>query len=198
MFDPFFTTKEVGKGTGLGLSMVYGFIKQSRGHIKIYSEVGCGTSIRLFLPRAAGETQTEATAQPPPMPRGHERILVVEDDDQVRAGIARQLRSLGYVVSDASDGTTGLAAFEAAPQPFDLLLTDVVMPGPLNGKALAEEVTRRHSQTRVVFMSGYTEDAIIHQGRLDPGVFLLSKPFRKGDLAQIIRQALDGPGDSGL
>ena len=193
VFDPFFTTKAVGKGTGLGLSMVYGFIKQSRGHIRIYSEVGLGTSIRLFLPRAAGEAQNEASAPSPPMPRGCERILVVEDDDGVRAGIVRQLASLGYEVADASDGAAGLAAFDSAPEPYHLLLTDVVMPGPLNGKALAEQVARRWPKTRVVFMSGYTEDAIVHHGRLDPGVLLLDKPFRKGDLARIIRQALESP-----
>lgn len=103
----------------------------------------------------------------------------------------RQLRSLGYTVVDAPNGTAGLAAFEAAPQPHDLLLTDVVMPGPLNGKALAEEVAKRQPTIKVAFMSGYTEDAIVHQGRLNPGVLLLSKPFRKSDLAKMVRHALD-------
>jgi len=192
VFEPFFTTKELGKGTGLGLSMVYGFVKQSKGHIKIYSEVGRGTSIKLYLPRSIGQQEEPAARQGPPMSRGSERILVVEDDAQVRAAVMRQLQSLGYITSEAPDGEAGLAAFEAASQPYDLLLTDVIMPGSINGKALADEVKRRWPVTKVVFMSGYTENAIIHHGRLDAGVFLLSKPFRKSDLAQIVRRALDG------
>jgi PAS domain S-box-containing protein len=194
VFEPFFTTKEVGKGTGLGLSMVYGFIKQSNGHIKIYSEVGRGTSMKLYLPRSEGIQEKAAPRQTLPTPGGSERIFVVEDDPQVRAGVLRQLHALGYAASEASGGTAALAAFEAAAPPYDLLLTDVIMPGPLNGRALADEVTRRWPKTKVVFMSGYTENAIIHHGQLDAGVLLLSKPFRKSDLAHIIRQALDGSG----
>ena len=196
VFEPFFTTKEPGKGTGLGLSMVYGFIKQSNGHIKIYSEVGHGTSIKLYLPRNDSDQKEAAVRQSLPMPGGSERILVVEDDSQVRSSVLGQLQSLGYAVVTASDGMAGLAALETAPQPYDLLLTDVVMPGRLNGKGLAEEAIRRWPKTKVVFMSGYTEDAIVHQGQLDPGVLLLNKPFRKIDLAQILRQALDGPDNS--
>ena len=195
VFEPFFTTKDVGKGTGLGLSMVYGFIKQSNGHIEIYSELGRGTSIKLYLPRCDDVREQTDVRQSPPMPGGTERILVVEDDPQVRAGFVRQLQSLGYVVDQAPDGTAGVSAFQAASQSYDLLLTDVVMPGPLNGKALADEVTRRWPTTKLVFMSGYTENAIVHYGRLDPGVLLLSKPFRKSDLAQIVRRALDGASD---
>jgi CheY-like chemotaxis protein len=184
----------MGKGTGLGLSMVYGFIKQSNGHIKIYSEVGRGTSMKLYLPRSEGIQEKAAPRQTLPTPGGSERIFVVEDDPQVRAGVLRQLHALGYAASEASGGTAALAAFEAAAPPYDLLLTDVIMPGPLNGRALADEVTRRWPKTKVVFMSGYTENAIIHHGQLDAGVLLLSKPFRKSDLAHIIRQALDGSG----
>jgi PAS domain S-box-containing protein len=195
VFDPFFTTKGL-EGTGLGLSMVYGFIKQSNGHIKIYSEVGRGTSIKLYLPRNDGQARETATRQSPPMPRGSERILVVEDDGQVRAGVVNQLKDLGYAVTDASEGAAGLVAFEAAPQPPALLLTDVVMPGPLNGKALADEVIRRWPKTKVVYMSGYTESVVVHQGRLGADVLLLSKPFRKSDLARMLRQALDGPDES--
>jgi PAS domain S-box-containing protein len=194
VFEPFFTTKGVGKGTGLGLSMVYGFIKQSKGHIKIYSEIGRGTSIRLYLPRSDGAQEEIESRRSPSIPRGAERVLVVEDDPQVRASVVRQLQSLGYAVVDVSDGPSALAAFEAAAQPYDLLLTDVIMPGPMNGKMLANEVAIRSPDTKVVFMSGYTENAIIHQGRLDGGVLLLSKPFRKQDLAEILRQALDGTG----
>jgi len=194
VFEPFFTTKGIGKGTGLGLSMVYGFIKQSNGHIKIYSEVGRGTSMKLYLPRSDGGLENVAPQPSLPMPGGIERILVVEDDSQVRAGVLRQLQTLGYAVTEAIDGAAALAAFEVAEPPYDLLLTDVIMPGPINGKALANEVASRWPKTKIVFMSGYTENAIVHHGRLDADVLLLSKPFRKSDLAQIIRLALDGSG----
>jgi PAS domain S-box-containing protein len=192
VFDPFFTTKGAGKGTGLGLSMVYGFIKQSMGHIRVVSELGRGTCFTLHLPRDDSARAEPAVRQAAGIVGGHERILVVEDEAQVRASVVQQLQSLGYVVSQAGDGTAGLAAFEAAATPYDLLLTDVIMPGPLNGKALAEAVVERWPATKVVFMSGYSEDAIIHGGRLDAGTLLLSKPFRKKDLAQIVRQALAG------
>src|SRR5439155_105866 len=143
-----------------GLSMVYGFIKQSNGHIKIYSELERGTSIKLYLPKIAGRQEEAAASQGQPLPRGNERILVVEDDGQVRASVVNQLQSLGYAVSEAPDGMAGLAALEVASQPYDLLLTDIIMPGPMNGKALADEVARRWPTTRIVFMSGYTENAI--------------------------------------
>ncbi|MDP2332707.1 MAG: ATP-binding protein [Reyranella sp.] len=188
VFDPFFTTKEVGKGTGLGLSMVYGFIKQSKGHITIHSEVGRGTTFRLYLPRSDSVQEGEAVEQPLPIPHGTERILVVEDEQQVRASVVAQLQSLGYTVTQASDGTAGLAAFAAAPQPYDLLLTDLVMPGTLNGRALADEVVRRWPRTKVVFVSGYAQAML--SGDHAPGP-LLSKPFRKRDLALVVRQALD-------
>ena len=191
VFEPFFTTKEIGHGTGLGLSMVYGFIKQSHGHIKVYSEVGRGTSLKLYLPRVVGDGKMPAPVDDLAFPRGGERILVVEDDPQVRNGVVRQLKSLGYAVDEAGDGTTGLAAFTAAKPAFDLLLTDVVVPGAISGRALADEVARRWPGTPVVFMSGYTEEAITHQARLDPGVHLLAKPFRKRDLARMIRSSLD-------
>src|SRR5476649_2158860 len=196
VFEPFFTTKGVGKGTGLGLSMVYGFITQSDGHIKIESEVGRGTSFKLYLPRNDGPKEETVVRQTSALPGGTERILVVEDDAQVRSNVVHQLQSLGYVVSHAPDGTAGIAACEAAPQPYDLLLTDVMMPGPLNGKRLADEVKRQWPATKIVFMSGYAENAIVHNGRLDDGVILLDKPFRKADLAQIIRQVLYGADSS--
>jgi PAS domain S-box-containing protein len=191
VFDPFFTTKESGKGTGLGLSMVYGFIKQSNGHVRVYSEVGRGTTFKLYLPRIEGVHEEAEVWEKAPLPRGVERILLVEDEPQVRSSVAQQLRSLGYDVSEASDGASGVTACAAASQPFDLLLTDVVMPGALNGRALADEVARRWPVTRIVFMSGYTGGAIVQHGHLDPGVTLLSKPFRKADLAKTIRHALD-------
>ena len=157
VFEPFFTTKQVGKGTGLGLSMVYGFIKQSNGHVGIYSELGQGTSVKLYLPCSEGMVVEAVVRDRSPIPKGSECILVVEDEPQVRASIVRQLRSLGYTVAEAEDGTAGLAAFEAAEPPFDLLLSDVIMPGPLSGKLLAAEVARRWPAARIVFMSGFTE-----------------------------------------
>ena len=193
VFEPFFTTKDVGKGTGLGLSMVYGFIKQSNGHIRIESEVGRGTTFELFLPRHQGaEQETAVAAKRIALPAQAERLLVVEDDDQVRDNVVRQLQSLGYVVTQASDGTRGIAAFEAAGQPFDLMLTDVVMPGPLNGKQLADEVRRRWPATRILFMSGYTENIFARDGGAASGIRMLAKPFRKKDLALMVRETLDG------
>ncbi len=190
IFEPFFTTKASGKGAGLGLSMVYGFIKQSNGHISVTSEIDHGTIFRLLLPRFAGPVP-EMTARPStPVVGGGERILIVEDNPQVRASVVRQVQSLGYAVTDAEDGAAGLAACEAAPRPFDLMLTDVVMPG-MNGKALADAVAPRWPTTKIVFMSGYTDNVLGKSGENDGNVRLLSKPFRKSDLAQMIRQALD-------
>ena len=193
VFEPFFTTKKLTKGTGLGLSMVYGFVRQSKGHIRIDSVVGRGTTVKVYLPRKDGIASQEAQAPKDiSLPRGTERVLVVEDDAQVRAGVVQQLQSLGYAISEAGDGSARVAAFETAAEPFDLLLTDVVMPGPLNGKALAEVVARRWPRTRIVFMSGFTEDAFTRSGRLKAGLLLLNKPFRRTELAQMVRRALDG------
>ena len=188
VFDPFFTSKGPGKGTGLGLSMVYGFIKQSAGHIMIYSEEGCGTTIRMYLPPAAG---TSAAAEPEPAPvieGGHETILVVEDDQLVRDYVLTQLRSLGYVTLDAANATEALAIANGGHS-FDLLFTDVIMPG-INGRQLADEMARVKPGLKVLFTSGYTENAIVHHGRLDEGVLLLAKPYRKSELAIMIRKAL--------
>ena len=193
VFEPFFTTKETGKGTGLGLSMVYGFIRQSSGHIKIYSELGIGTSIKLYLPVSGAVAEPVTKGRSPSPPRGIERILVVEDEPLVRASVVQQLQSLGYAVVEAADAMTGLAALVAAEGQCDLLLTDVVMPGGMNGKALADEVSLRWPAIRIVFMSGFTEGAIVRHGRLDKEVLLLNKPFRKAELAQLVRRALDGP-----
>ncbi|MBY0319995.1 MAG: response regulator [Reyranella sp.] len=190
VFEPFFTTKPVGKGTGLGLSMVYGFIKQSRGHIRIDSEVGRGTCITLYLPRSVPRQKEVAPAQRPRVAQGNERILVVEDDTGVRRSIVAQLKRLGYATEEAPDGAAGLAALVAAP--YDLLLTDLVMPGPMNGKLLGEEAKRRWPTMPVIVMSGYAEEAITPQGHVDPDVILLSKPFRMADLAATVRHALDG------
>ncbi|CAN5918471.1 hypothetical protein BH11PSE3_BH11PSE3_24140 [soil metagenome] len=192
VFEPFFTTKEDGKGSGLGLSMVYGFVKQSNGQIDVQSELDRGTSFKLYLPRFDGAFEESAVRKSQPAIGGTERMLVVEDDPRVRANVVEQLQSLGYAVSEAADGPAGLAALEAEPSPYDLLLTDVVMPGPFNGKGLADRVAVRWPTTKIVFMSGYTDDALSRHGQLDAGIRLLSKPFRKKDLALIVRQTLDG------
>jgi CheY-like chemotaxis protein len=148
--------------------------------------------VRLYLPRSR-EAASTAASPAADMERGTERILVVEDDSRVRTGVLEQLESLGYEVTGTADGVAGLAAFEAAQQPFDLLLTDVIVPGPLNGKALADEVRRRWPGTRLVFMSGYSENILSTHGRLETGVLLLNKPFRKHELAKMVRTALDAP-----
>jgi PAS domain S-box-containing protein len=192
VFEPFFTTKDVGKGTGLGLSMVYGFVKQSGGHIKIYSEEGFGTTIKLYLPRATEQTQPMADAAPTsPHATGHETILVVEDDRMVRDYVVAQLQSLGYVATAASNAAEALAILDGGVAP-DLLFTDVIMPGGVDGRELADQALRRQPSLKVLYTSGYTQTAIVHHGRLDPGVLLLAKPYRKIDLARMIRKALDG------
>lgn len=188
VFEPFFTTKEVGKGTGLGLSMVYGFVKQSDGHIKIYSEEGHGTSIKLYLPAAAGSADAPVPVAVPAQGAG-ETILVVEDDALVRGFVIAQLQSLNYRTVAAADGRAALEYVESG-QPFDLLFTDVVMPGGMTGRQLADEVTKRQPGTKIHYTSGYTENAIVYQSRLDQGVMLLSKPYRKSVLAGIVRLAL--------
>ena len=191
VFDPFFTSKGPGKGTGLGLSMVYGFIKQSAGHIKIYSEEGHGTTIKMYLPPGKTPTAVGEGVTPATIEGGHETILVVEDDRLVRDYVLAQLHSLGYVTLQAANAAEALAMV-AAGKPFDLLFTDVIMPGKMNGRQLADELMKTRPDLKVVYTSGYTENAIIHHGRLDSGVMLLAKPYRKSDLARIIRKALSG------
>ena len=190
VFDPFFTTKEVGKGTGLGLSMVFGFVKQSGGHVKIYSEVGHGTSVKLYLPRSSGTqdtaAETQATSQ---IQGGHEVVLVVEDDTLVRKYVMTQIASLGYATLEAANAAEALKIIDDDAE-IDLLFTDVIMPGGMNGRQLADEAMRRRPRLKTLFTSGYTENAILHHGRLDPGVLLLAKPYRKPELARMLRVAL--------
>ena len=190
VFEPFFTTKEVGKGTGLGLSMVYGFVKQSGGHIKIYSELGHGTTIKLYLPPARGQTEAPPAA-PAAALHGNETIFVVEDDAMVRNFVATQLQALGYQTLTAADGPAALAIVDKG-EPFDLLFTDVILPGGMTGRQLADEMALRRPGMKVLYTSGYTDNAIVHQGKLDPGVLLLSKPYRKSQMASMIRRALKG------
>jgi PAS domain S-box-containing protein len=190
VFNPFFTSKGPGKGTGLGLSMVYGFVKQSAGHIMIYSEEGHGTTIKMYLPPATGALPVAEPTPAPAVEGGHERILVVEDDKLVRDYVLAQLHSLGYVTLDAANATEALALVHTG-HAFDLLFTDVIMPG-MNGRQLADEISKVRPGLKVLFTSGYTENAIIHHGRLDEGVLLLAKPYRKSDMAVMIRKALAG------
>jgi PAS domain S-box-containing protein len=190
VFDPFFTTKEVGKGTGLGLSMVFGFVKQSGGHIKIYSEEGHGTSVKLYLPRAT--PLDRGVAEQPTLPaieRGHEVVLIVEDDALVRKYVVTQVGSLGYTTLEASNAAEALRIIDNTAT-IDLLFTDVIMPGSMNGRQLADEALKRRPALKTLFTSGYTENAIVHHGRLDTGVLLLAKPYRKSDMARMIRLAL--------
>jgi len=183
VFEPFFSTKPEGKGTGLGLSMVYGFVKQSGGHIKIYSEPGDGTTVKLYLPRALGEEEQELIAPSGPAKGGTETILVVEDDEDVRTIVVATLSDLGYRVLTARDAQSGLAVIESGV-PVDVLFTDVVMPGTLKSPEMAKLAKASNPDLVVLFTSGYTENSIVHGGKLDPGVELLSKPYT--------REALDG------
>ena len=188
-FDPFFSTKSEGKGSGLGLSMVYGFVKQSGGHVKIYSEIGEGTTIRLYLPRAMESEDVEVTVDAGPITGGTETVLVVEDDGEVRATVVEMLTDLGYRVLKAVDAQSALSVVESGVQ-IDLLFTDVVMPGTLKSPELARKARERLPEIAVLFTSGYTENSIVHGGKLDAGLELLSKPYTREALARKFRQVL--------
>ncbi|MBI4081591.1 MAG: PAS domain S-box protein [Candidatus Lambdaproteobacteria bacterium] len=191
IFEPFFTTKERGKGTGLGLSTVYGIVKQMGGNIWLYSEPGHGTTFKVYFPAvAAPAARATQPARPTPAPQGRETLLVVEDDPGVRGAICRILRNHGYTVIEARDGAEALRLCEAHPGPIRLLLTDVVMP-KMSGRELAQAVQGRWPATRVVYMSGYTDDAIVRHGVLEEGMVFLEKPFTEQTALRKIRQALD-------
>ena len=196
VFEPFFTTKRENRGTGLGLSMVYGFVKQSGGHVKVYSEVDQGTTIKMYLPRSLDAIEPEERSPAHTVDSsGSETILLVEDDELVRRHVNGLLKSLGYRVLVASDGHSALGLLDSHPE-VALLFTDVVMPGGMGGKELADHALDRRPDLRVLFTSGYTENSIVHHGRLDPGVMLLSKPYRKAELARAIREAIGDQGDN--
>jgi PAS domain S-box-containing protein len=189
-FEPFFTTKSVGKGSGLGLSMVFGFTKQSGGHIKIYSELGEGTSVKLYFPMMRSTQQVNYQPTQESLPEGGtEHILIAEDDDLVLKHLEGQLRSLGYQVTAVTSGPDALKALKAHSD-VELLLTDIIMPGGMNGRELADQARAMYPKLKVLFTSGYTENAIVHHGRLDPGVDLLSKPYDRLKLATKVRQVL--------
>ena len=196
VFEPFFTTKPRGEGSGLGLAMAHGFVKQSGGHVRIYSEEGEGTTVKIYLPRM---TQAEENATPsgkpeqvapPPRAEAHETILLVEDNEGVRLYARDVLVDLGYLVHEACDADQALR-FVAKKPPIDLLFTDVVLPGSLTGRDLADRMRQRYPNLPVLYTTGYTRNAIVHQGRLDPDVHLLNKPYTQQDLALKVRELLD-------
>jgi signal transduction histidine kinase len=193
VFEPFFTTKEAGRGSGLGLSQVYGFMRQSNGHVTVYSELGEGTTVRLYLPRHAGpdgEAEQDANLQPHPA-AGHDQVvLVVEDDADVRANTVMMVEQLGYRVIGAADGAAALRELEGHPA-IRLLFTDIGLPGGLNGRELADKARERRPGLAVLFTSGYARNAVVHHGRLDPGVEIIGKPFTFAALGARIRRLMD-------
>jgi signal transduction histidine kinase len=200
VFEPFFTTKPDGKGTGLGLAMVFGFVKQSGGHVKIYSEPGQGTTVKIYLPRAMKAVSAVATRTSAPidLPRGSATVLVVEDEAAVREIACAILSDLGYRVLEAADGEEGLRMFGLHAAQVDLLLTDVVLPGKVRGRDLSESIAVIRPEVKVIFMSGYTENSIVHHGRLDDGVHLIGKPFKRELLARKVAEVLGSPATAGI
>jgi CheY-like chemotaxis protein len=192
LFEPFFSTKGVGQGTGLGLSTGYGIVKQSGGHISVYSELGRGTTFKIYLPQVEAPARISAARLPVPnLPQGTETILLVEDDPALRAMSATLLKRLGYTVLTAANGVEALRVqHERGPRQIDLLFTDVVMPH-MSGRELADRVRALYPATKILFTSAYTENAIAHQGGLDQGVMLIQKPFTPFALANKLRAALD-------
>jgi CheY-like chemotaxis protein len=190
IFDPFFSTKEVGQGTGLGLSMVFGFVKQSGGSVEVRSAEGRGTTFRIYLPKADASVLQPSAQDDPPVQGGHETILCVEDDRKVRDYVTIQLGSLGYQVIAAANADEAIAIINDGAA-FDLLFTDVVMPGSMNGRQLAETVMAGRPSLRVLFTSGYTDGALPLQGRVGHGIPLLTKPYRRAELARMLRRCLD-------
>ncbi|WP_288428039.1 PAS domain-containing protein [uncultured Agrobacterium sp.] len=189
VFEPFFSTKPEGKGTGLGLSMVYGFVKQSGGHVKIYSELGQGTTVKIYLPRSMADEDREIVIHNGPVVGGSETVLVVEDDDEVRSTVVEILSDLGYRVLTARDAQAGLTVAESGI-PIDVIFTDVVMPGPLKSSEMARRAKERLPHLAILFTSGYTENSIVHGGKLDAGVELLSKPYTREALARRLRHVI--------
>src|SRR5207237_1147609 len=192
LFEPFFTTKEVGKGTGLGLATVYGIVKQSGGYIWVYSEPGRGTTVKVYLPRVRGAAEPPLPApEPPPLRGGNETVLLVEDAAPVRTLARRSLEARGYRVLDAPDGPSAIELSARHAGEIDVLVTDVVMPG-MSGRELAERLAPTRRAMKVLYTSGYTDDAMVRQGVLSAGVAFLQKPFVPDTLARKVRDVLDG------
>jgi CheY-like chemotaxis protein len=193
VFEPFFTTKEPGKGTGLGLAMVFGFAKQSGGHVNIQSEPGKGTTVSLYLPRAIGVelAGTPRAAAPAELPRGSATILVVEDDDDVRAVAVTILRDLGYQVMTAADGTEALRLFDASEAGIDLLLVDMMLPGGMKGDEVARRLREEQPRLPILFMTGYTDNPVVHHDRRNDNIQLIGKPFQRVQLAHKVAEMLD-------
>jgi CheY-like chemotaxis protein len=191
LFEPFYTTKPRGEGTGLGLATIYGAIRQSNGHIEVYSEVGKGTTFKIYLPAESGAPEMlTPPLDPRPVTGGSETILVVEDDERVRTIVTRVLCEGGYRVLVAGNGDDALALAGADGQPIHLLVTDVVMPG-MNGRQLADRLAQAHPEMRTLFTSGYTENIIAHHGVLERGIEFLSKPYTLEILTRRVREVLD-------
>jgi two-component system, cell cycle sensor histidine kinase and response regulator CckA len=196
LFEPFFTTKPAGVGTGLGLATVYGIVSGSGGSVAAYSELGHGSVFKVFLPRVTAAIAPEAPAADGPRLAGSGSIVIAEDDDTVRAYVGRVLTGFGYTVATARSGDEALALAAGHPEPFDLLVTDIMLPG-MNGRQLSDRLSADRPSLRTLFISGYTEDSVIHQGILDPGVAFLCKPFTPDALGRAVRDALDGPPSAG-
>jgi CheY-like chemotaxis protein len=192
LFEPFFTTKDVGKGTGLGLATVYGIVKQSGGFIYVYSELGHGTTFKLYFPLVEESLPAELQRSEPVAPTvgGSEMILLVEDDNGVAALARLILQTKGYTVVRAESGEEALSLWDACDEPIHLVLTDVILPG-MNGRALADRLRLRQAALKVIFMSGYTEDAIVRHGVLEPGIAFIAKPFTPIELTRKVREVLD-------
>jgi CheY-like chemotaxis protein len=191
-FDPFFTTKPAGKGTGLGLSMIYGFARQSNGQVRIYSEVGQGTTVKIYLPRYHGKDTGEEAEEPSeelPRAESGETVLVVDDEPTVRMLVGDTLAELGYKGIEAADAASGLKVLESDVK-IDLLITDVGLPGGMNGKEMADEARKHRPDLKVLFITGYAENAAVTNGRLEPGMHVLSKPFPIDKLAARIRSII--------
>lgn len=190
IFEPFFTTKGIGKGTGLGLSTVYGIVKQHNGYIYVYSEVGRGTTFKVYLPVSSEDMQDREKMVHKPLVRGTETVMVVDDDPQIRRLVQAVLKPLGYLILEASSGEDALKIDDTYEKPIDVLLTDVIMP-KMSGKELAHIFHARHPEAKVIFMSGYTDDVIAHHGVLNSGVTLLEKPISPIKLANKLREVID-------
>jgi CheY-like chemotaxis protein len=192
IFEPFFTTKEKGQGTGLGLSTVYGIVKQSGGNVWVYSELGVGTTFKVYLPLTAAEADVLAAPSVTPVTGGAETILLVEDEDEVRELLADMLTQLGYNVLTAPHGDAALTVARRYPSRIDLMLSDVIMPGLMNGPEVHAKLSPERPEMKVIFMSGYTDHAALHSNLIEAGSTFLGKPFTRADLAARVRTVLDG------